>query len=122
MMERRSPAYRRTGGASDRSRGRGPPLRDEAVAFVLLLPLRQNSLPFQEAEVIHEENAIEVVDLVLDRPRGETVERLGVAVSLAIGGFQHDFLGSGHVGIDLGNRQAAFFGRVSPLGLHAPRD
>src|SRR5688572_21616864 len=67
--------------------------------------------------MVEKEDAVEMVDLVLDRTGLEPGGVAAVAIALEVGGLQHDPLGPGHVTVDLRNREAALLGGGFPLAL-----
>src|SRR5258705_3091993 len=81
---------------------------DEARILVLLqLPLRERGGAFEDAQVVEEQPAVEVVDLVLETAR-EQLRRLDlVLLPLEIHRADDDVLRSLDVRVDVGNREAA---------------
>src|SRR5580704_11221666 len=75
-----------------------------------LVPRRQRSLLFEDAQVIDEELPVQMVDLVLQTPReqlrGLDLERLTIAIERP----HDDVRGSLDIPIHLGNRQTPFLG------------
>jgi hypothetical protein len=57
---------------------------------VLLLVAGEEHLALDRSQVVQEENAIEVVDLVLDGPRCQAIAFPGVALSIETGGLDLD--------------------------------
>src|ERR1043166_5585227 len=86
-------------------------------AAVLLPEARREQLAFQSAEVVEEEDAVEVVDLVLDRAGEQSARLPAVAQPVAAGRLEDDSLGALHVAVEIGNREAALFRAGAPLGL-----
>ena len=61
--------------------------------------------------MVEEEDAVEVVDLVLDGAGLEPGRLLPESVAVAVGGLDDDPLRPAHVAVDLGDREAALLGR-----------
>jgi hypothetical protein len=87
------------------------------VVLVLTLPAREEDLPLHEPEVVEEQNAVEVIQLVLDGAGDEAVNFQPIGLAVAIQGLEHDAIGSGHIAEDLRNRQTALFGGGASLRL-----
>src|SRR5687768_4298383 len=87
----------------------GDATRRRLVAAALLLPLLERGSPLEEAEVVDEELAVQMIDLVLKAPReqfvGIDLDRLSLTV-LRLDDDAHRAL---DVGIDVWNREAALF-------------
>src|SRR5260370_40403271 len=62
--------------------------------------------------MIEEQNAVQVIDLVLNRARLVAACLDARAVSVSIEGFDDDLGGAGHFAEDLGNREASLLGRL----------
>src|SRR5918999_6043556 len=108
-MRPRTQASRKRRSASLRRGGRSRHLLGVAgVRLVLAAPLCQEYLPPDQAQVIEEENSIEVVDLVLNGSGSKSGRLLAVLGAVGILGFDHHPLGPGYVAVDLGNGEAAF--------------
>src|SRR5437763_2241368 len=92
---------------------------DEARILVLLqLPLREGRGAFEHAQVVEEQPAVEMVDLVLEA----ACEQLGrfdlILVALEVRRAHDDVLGALDVGVDVGDRETALFSfllRAAPL-------
>src|SRR6476661_8522572 len=67
--------------------------------------------------MIEEEDAVEVVQLMLDGAGLEPGRLLAVAVPVAVGGLEHDPLRAAHLAVDLRDGEAAFLGRGAALAL-----
>src|ERR1043166_511659 len=85
-------------------------------AAVFLPEARREQLAFQSAEVVEEEDAVEVVDLVLDRAGEQSARLPAVAQPVAAGRLEDDSLGALHFAVEIGNREAALLGAGAPLG------
>src|SRR6185437_4182556 len=92
-------------------------VRAIAVLLPRLLPLRERGAALHETQVIDEQPAVQMVDLVLQTPREQVVgvhlERFPVAI-LRPDDHAHRAL---DVSVNVGNRQAAFFAFLLAFGV-----
>jgi hypothetical protein len=97
-----------------------PWVRTARVLALQLLHLPRDQLALQGGQVVDEQPALEVVDLVLDAGRPEAGEVLLAGGAGLVGPADADFGGAGDVGVLLGDRQAAFLVDVGLL--RGPQD
>ncbi len=67
--------------------------------------------------MVQEQDAVQVVDLVLDRPRAERGCFDQVAPAIPVCRFDDDPLGAVHVAVDVGNGETPFLAAVPPFPL-----
>src|SRR5688572_7457799 len=118
MTRRRRPASRRRRSSSLRpGRRRLDLFGVSGVVLVLPAPSREQHPTLEQAEMVEEENAVQMVDLVLDGAGLETGRFLPVAGPILIERLDDDALRTGDVSVDLRNREAALLSRRATLGL-----
>src|SRR5688572_3183214 len=89
----------------DLERGDAP--RQRLVAAALLLPLLERSTPLEEAKVVDEELAVQMIDLVLNAAR-EQLGRVDLdGLPLTVLCLDDDTHRALDVGVNVGDRQAA---------------
>src|SRR5580765_1691211 len=112
-MERRTPAYRRRQPATRRS------LPFAGACQLANLP--DDDVALQPAQAIHEQRAVQMIHLVLERTREQSrsLDLLGVAVTIEA--LQHGMRGPDHRRIESRDAQAAFFLELHPVALNELR-
>src|SRR5688572_5266492 len=121
-IPRRTTAYRRRRCASVGCSVRRAHLFEvAAVVPVLLLPAGQQHLALDGPKVIEEEDAVEVVHLMLDGARRERAHLEPERLAVRIERLDDDLLGTRDVGEHIGNGKASLLGGGAPLGREDPR-
>src|SRR5688572_21044290 len=92
--------------------------RQRLVAGAQLLPLLERRAPLEQPEIVDEQLAVQVIDLVLEAARQQLgrveLDRFPLAV-LRLDDDAHRAL---DVGVDVGNRQATLFAPLRSLAMH----
>ncbi|OMP13744.1 class I and II aminotransferase [Corchorus olitorius] len=101
--------------ASGGRRRRRPPGRSGLVAL-LLFELLLDAIALERRQVVDEQLAVEVIDLVLDAHRQQAVAFQLEGLAVAIQGLDPDPLGTADLFVEAGNRQAAFLVLAQFLG------
>src|SRR5438132_1374372 len=87
-----------------------------------LLPFGQQQAALHGAEMVEEQHAVEVIDLVLHGPRLEARKLGAVGPPVAVQGFERHAEGALHLAVDIGNRETALFSRLALVrGRDDPR-
>src|SRR5688572_3732538 len=95
------------------SRDRRRSGQDASLPGVFLLevfPPRHDAAPLEEAQVIDEQLAMQVVDFVLERARQQFIRFALEGLSLEVGGAHGDPRRAIHIAVNVGNRKASLFG------------
>src|SRR5919112_607955 len=101
-MRKRNPASQKRRSASLRpDRCSGNLLGKSDVVLVLPAPLGQQHLPLDQAQVIQEEDSVEVIDLMLNGARFQPSGFLPVWFAFGVEGLDDDALGAGNIAVDL---------------------
>src|SRR5207245_10524892 len=86
-----------------------PVVQVPARSLACCFPLGEEQSPFHRAQMVEEEDAVQVIDLVLRRPRFETGELDLVKAAVAIERLDGHAEATLHLAVDIGDREAAFF-------------
>jgi hypothetical protein len=91
------------------------------VVGVFLLPLGDDPLPLEQAQMVDEEDPIQVVDLMLHGAGGQALQLPAIGLAVLVQRFQDHPVGTGNLGKHIRDGQTALLGAVLARGFHDPR-